>query len=45
MRELRQRYPYNFWADPDLFFRDGPLVNCGCDFALMPSKFEPGGIV
>jgi starch synthase len=24
---------------------DGSLINCGADFALMPSKFEPGGIV
>ncbi len=24
---------------------DGPLINCGADFGLMPSKFEPGGIV
>lgn len=25
--------------------KDGPLVNLGCDFGLMPSEFEPGGIV
>jgi len=24
---------------------DGTLVNVGCDFGLMPSMFEPGGIV
>ena len=45
MRDLRTRYPNNFFADPDSFFYDGPLVNLGCDYGLMPSKFEPGGIV
>lgn len=28
-----------------MFFSDGPLVNIGSDFAMMPSMFEPGGIV
>lgn len=28
-----------------MFFNDGPLVNIGSDFSLMPSMFEPGGIV
>ncbi len=28
-----------------MFFTDGPLANIGSDFALMPSLFEPGGIV
>eukprot|EP00736_Rhodelphis_marinus_P004238 Rmarinus@m.30150 len=45
MRELKQRYPRQFWADPDAFFLDGPLVNLGSDFGVMPSAFEPGGIV
>jgi glycogen synthase len=45
MRELRARYPSRFWADPTLFFVDGDLVNLGADFCLMPSMFEPGGIV
>ena len=45
MRYLNHRYPDCFWSDPDLFFTDGPLVNFGSDFALMPSEFEPGGIV
>merc|ERR1712127_63744 len=27
------------------FFTDGSLVNRGADFGLMPSVFEPGGIV
>ena len=45
MKELTWRFPNNFWADPDAFFVDGPLVNLGADFGLMPSAFEPGGIV
>lgn len=45
MRSLRSRYPNNFFSDPDNFFYEGPLVNLGCDFGLMPSLFEPGGIV
>ncbi len=45
MRELTKRFPNNFWADPDAFFVDGPLLNFGADFGLMPSAFEPGGIV
>ena len=45
MKEYRYRYPASFWANPDEFFTDGPLVNLGSDFGLMPSLFEPGGIV
>ena len=45
LRELNWRYPLNFWSDPDSFFLDGPLLNLGADFGLMPSAFEPGGIV
>mmetsp|Transcript_22796 Transcript_22796/g.22534 ORF Transcript_22796/g.22534 Transcript_22796/m.22534 type:complete len:1013 (+) Transcript_22796:2043-5081(+) len=45
MKELRAKYPNNFFADPDNFFFEGPLVNLGSDFGLMPSMFEPGGIV
>jgi len=45
LRELKWRYPLNFWSDPDAFFMDGPLLNFGADFGLMPSAFEPGGIV
>lgn len=45
MNDLKARYPNNFWAAPDEFFMDGALINRGCDFGLMPSKFEPGGIV
>eukprot|EP00741_Cyanophora_paradoxa_P006843 tig00001052_g6618.t1 len=42
---LRHKYPYAVWAAPGEFFTDGPLVNLGADFGLMPSLFEPGGIV
>jgi starch synthase len=42
---LRGRYPNSFWADPNEFFTDGPKINLGSDFGLMPSLFEPGGIV
>lgn len=42
---LRGKYPYSFWANPNEFFTDGPVINQGSDFGLMPSVFEPGGIV
>lgn len=42
---LKHKYPHCFWADPNEFFVDGPLINIGSDFGLMPSLFEPGGIV
>jgi starch synthase len=42
---LRLKYPWNFWCNPNEFFTDGPLINLGSDFGLMPSVFEPGGIV
>jgi glycogen synthase len=45
MWELRNKYPHCFWAAPEEFFTDGSLVNRGTDFGLMPSVFEPGGIV
>lgn len=45
MHDLRNRHPWCFWAGPDEFFTDGPLVNMGADCGLMPSAFEPGGIV
>lgn len=45
LHDLRARHPSLFWADPGLFFTDGDLVNLGADFCLMPSVFEPGGIV
>ena len=42
---LRGKYPNSFWANPKEFFTDGPKINLGSDFGLMPSAFEPGGIV
>jgi glycogen synthase len=45
MYRLHKTFPGNFWADPTAFFTDGVAVNLGCDFCLMPSMFEPGGIV
>lgn len=45
MKHLAYKYPSCFWSNPDAFFTDGPLANIGSDFALMPSLFEPGGIV
>lgn len=45
MNDLRRRHPWCFWASPDDFFTDGPMCNLGADFGLMPSLFEPGGIV
>ncbi|KAM9964867.1 hypothetical protein ACTFIW_004659 [Dictyostelium discoideum] len=45
MQALCKQFPQSFWADPDSFFSDGPLVNLGSDFGLMPSLFEPSGVV
>lgn len=45
MWNLRNKYPNCFWSAPEEFFTDGALVNRGTDFGLMPSVFEPGGIV
>jgi len=45
MWHLKNKHPRSFWAAPDEFFTDGALVNRGTDFGLMPSAFEPGGIV
>eukprot|EP01117_Protostelium_nocturnum_P000558 TRINITY_DN1062_c0_g1_i1.p1 TRINITY_DN1062_c0_g1~~TRINITY_DN1062_c0_g1_i1.p1 ORF type:complete len:1929 (+),score=827.64 TRINITY_DN1062_c0_g1_i1:180-5966(+) len=45
MQGLRKSYPKNLWADPNEFFTDGALVNYGSDFGLMPSIFEPSGVV
>lgn len=45
LNKLHAEHPSSLWADPDRFFLDGGLVNLGADFAVMPSLFEPGGIV
>lgn len=34
---LRSKYSYAFWANPYEFFTDGPKINLGSDFGLMPS--------
>jgi starch synthase len=45
MWDLKKRYPKAFWADPSQFFGDGLLVSHAADFLLVPSLFEPSGIV
>eukprot|EP00727_Mastigamoeba_balamuthi_P005271 m51a1_g14742 putative starch synthase (1382) ;mRNA; f:283567-288475 len=45
LRGLANDFPRSFWADPGRFFLDGALLNLGCDFGLMPSLFEPSGVV
>jgi len=45
MWHLKNKFPNNFYAAPEEFFTDGSLINRGADFGLMPSAFEPGGIV
>ena len=45
LKDLQGKYPSKVWGAPTEFFYDGPLVNLGTNFALMPSRFEPGGIV
>ena len=45
MRALRAAYPLQFWAQPDRFFEEGALASLGADFGLMPSLFEPCGLV
>lgn len=45
MWQLKAKYQNCFWAAPEEFFTDGSLINLGADFGLMPSLFEPGGIV
>ena len=42
---LKSKYPKSFWANPNEFFTDGPKINMGSDFGLIPSMYEPGGIV
>lgn len=45
MWDLKSRYPKNFWADPSQFFSDGLLCCQAADYMLVPSLFEPSGIV
>ena len=37
MKYFTNKYPQCVWTDPDAFFTDGPTVNIGADFAMMPS--------
>ena len=45
MEILKKKYPQNFWCAPKEFFNEPILLRFGSDFGLMPSIFEPGGIV
>ena len=45
MWDLKNRYPKQFWADPSQFFSDGLLACQAADYTLIPSLFEPSGIV
>lgn len=46
IRELRAAYPLQFWASPPgAFFEEGLLVSLGADWGVMPSVFEPCGLV
>lgn len=45
MWDLKNRYPESFWADPSAFFTDGLACCHGADYFLIPSMFEPSGIV
>ena len=45
MWDLKNRYPKQFWADPSQFFSDGLLCCQAADYTMIPSLFEPSGIV
>eukprot|EP00345_Euplotes_harpa_P004940 CAMPEP_0168324816 /NCGR_PEP_ID=MMETSP0213-20121227/4315_1 /TAXON_ID=151035 /ORGANISM="Euplotes harpa, Strain FSP1.4" /LENGTH=335 /DNA_ID=CAMNT_0008327177 /DNA_START=642 /DNA_END=1646 /DNA_ORIENTATION=+ len=42
---LINKFPKNFYANPRAFFFDVPVLALGSNYCLMPSRFEPGGIV
>ena len=45
MAALRAAYPAHFWADPARYFEESALASLAADFGLMPSIFEPSGLV
>lgn len=45
INHLRTYYSDCFWANPHEFFTDGFVCNLAADYGLMPSLFEPCGIV
>ena len=45
MASLRTAYPEHFWAAPHEYFEDGALASLGADFGVMPSRYEPSGLV
>ena len=45
MHQLRTAYPKHFWAAPHTYFDQGSLASIGADFGLMPSLYEPSGLV
>lgn len=45
MEYLKHEFPLLFWADAHFFFNKGLELNSGSDFGLVPSRFEPGGLV
>ena len=45
MHKLRAAFPHQFWAAPHIYFDQGPLASAGADFGVMPSLYEPSGLV
>lgn len=45
MEHIKHQYPLLFWADAHFFFNKGLQLNRGADYGLVPSRFEPGGLV
>jgi starch synthase len=42
---IKSEFPNNIWWDFSFFFTDGLQLNVGSDYGLVPSMFEPGGLV
>ena len=46
MKILKAKYPDNFYAyTENTFFNDGKLFNFGSNFGIVPSRYEPCGLV